>query len=62
MSFMLNCKEASRKVSEAEDRGLRFGERVGLWAHLSVCTACTNFNKQMALLRKAMQHHRDPRD
>ena len=62
MSFKLNCKEASRKISESGDRSLRFGERVGLWAHLSVCTACTNFNNQMALLRKAMQQYRDPRD
>jgi predicted anti-sigma-YlaC factor YlaD len=62
MAFMLNCKQASRKLSEAEDRKLGLGERVGLWAHLGMCTACTNFSKQVVVLRKAMQQYRDPRD
>ena len=59
---MLNCKQASRKLSEAEDRRLGLGERMGLWAHLKACGACNNFSRQVVLLRKAMQQYRDPRD
>lgn len=62
MSFLLNCREVSRKLSEAEDRSLGLGERMGLWMHLKACNACTNFSQQMALLRRAMQHYREPRD
>ncbi len=62
MAFKLTCKEASRKISEAEDRSLGVGERVSLWAHLGACTACIRFNEQVALLRKAMRQYRDPRE
>jgi hypothetical protein len=62
MSFKLNCREASRKLSEAEDRSLGLGERVGLWMHLKACDACTHFSRQVVTLRKAMQQYREPRD
>lgn len=62
MPFKLNCKQASRTLSEAEDRSLGLGERVSLWAHLRVCAACSNFSRQMVLLRKAMRQYDDPRD
>ncbi len=62
MLFMPTCREVSRKLSEAEDRSLGIGERAGLWVHLKACDACSNFSRQMTLLRTAMQRYRDPRD
>jgi len=53
--MMLTCKEVSHLVSQGLDRKLGFGERVALRLHLAICHGCTNFNKQMAFLRRAMQ-------
>jgi hypothetical protein len=62
MPFMPTCREASRKLSEAGDRSLGVGERMGLWMHLRACDACSNFSRQLALLHKAMQQYREPRE
>jgi hypothetical protein len=53
--MMLSCKEVTRLVSQGLDRRLPFGRRVALRVHLAVCDGCTNFSKQMAFLRKALQ-------
>jgi hypothetical protein len=53
--MMLTCKEVSRLVSQGLDRRLGFGERLALRVHLAICDGCTNFRKQVAFLRKAVQ-------
>lgn len=53
--LMPTCKEVHRLVSEAMDRELSLGERARVRLHLLVCGACTRFNGQMALLRRAMR-------
>jgi predicted anti-sigma-YlaC factor YlaD len=62
MRFKLTCKEAHRLVSEGLDRDLSIVERLRMRMHLTVCDACTNFNGQMALLRKAMHNLTVPDD
>jgi len=52
--MMLSCKQATRLVSQGLDRELGFTERVRLRVHLAICDGCTNFSKQVALLRRAM--------
>jgi predicted anti-sigma-YlaC factor YlaD len=52
--MILSCKEAARLVSQRLDRELGFGERVMLRVHLAICDGCTNFEDQVAFLRKAM--------
>jgi predicted anti-sigma-YlaC factor YlaD len=52
--MMLSCKQATRLVSQGLDRELGFTERVRLRIHLAICDGCTNFGKQVALLRQAM--------
>lgn len=56
---MLNCKEATHLMSEAQDRRLALGEQVQLKAHMLICTGCRNFNRQMHLLRQACKHYID---
>ena len=53
--MMLTCREVSRLVSQGLDRRLGFAQRVRLRVHLAVCDGCTNFSRQMQLLRKAVQ-------
>jgi len=52
---MLSCKEATRLVSEGLDRRLGLAERLGLRLHLAICDGCSNFKKQVGLLRRAIQ-------
>jgi hypothetical protein len=49
------CREVHRLVSEGMDRDLSLVERVRMRLHLMVCAACTRFNGQMDLLRRAMR-------
>lgn len=50
---MLNCKQATHLMSEAQDRKLALGERLPLRLHLLTCVGCRNFSKQMDFLRAA---------
>ena len=55
VGFKPTCKEIHRLASEGLDRKLTLVERIRMQLHLLVCTACTNFNGQMQLLRQAMR-------
>jgi predicted anti-sigma-YlaC factor YlaD len=50
---VLSCKEATRLMSEAQDRKLGLAERVQLEMHLAICKGCRNFDAQMLFLRRA---------
>ncbi len=52
--MILSCKEVTRLVSQDMDRRLPFGRRVALRVHFAICQGCTNFSRQMAFLRKAV--------
>lgn len=52
---MLSCKDASRLISEAQDRQLGRRERWGLRLHLWLCTSCARFERQILLMRKALR-------
>ena len=49
---MLNCKQSTHLLSEAQDRPLNTGERLQLEMHLLICQGCRNFRKQMDFLRR----------
>jgi hypothetical protein len=49
------CREVHRLVSEGMDRKLSMVERGRMRVHLVMCTACTRFNHQMDVLRKAVR-------
>jgi hypothetical protein len=51
----LNCREASRLVSQGLDRNLGFGERLALRVHLRICDGCDNFKKQVDFLRRTVK-------
>ena len=52
---MLSCREATRLLSEAQDRKLVLPEKLQLEIHLALCKGCRNFRKQMSFLREACQ-------
>lgn len=51
----LSCKEASRLMSQAEDRELSQPERAALAAHLAICKACRVASDQLQHLRRALR-------
>lgn len=54
MGLKPTCREVHRLVSEGLDRNLTLVERVRMRLHLMICDACTNFETQMQLIRRAM--------
>lgn len=55
---MLTCKDATRLLSEARERGLGLGERLSLRLHLMLCAGCNNFRKQLDFIGTAMRRYR----
>ena len=49
---MLNCREVTRLLSEAQERELTLKERLSLNIHLSWCSGCRTFSKQMQAIRQ----------
>ena len=54
----LSCKEASRAVSQAQERSLSAFERWKLRMHLTVCDHCTRFERQIRFMREALRKYR----
>jgi len=52
---MLTCKQASELISEHQERPLTRRERWGLRLHLAICISCRRFERQLALLRRALR-------
>jgi hypothetical protein len=55
---LLDCKEASRLISQEQDGPLTLKRRLLLRLHLMWCDACRNFVRQAAFLREAMRRYR----
>lgn len=51
----LSCKEATRLMSQSQDRALSLGERAALKLHLALCRGCRAVSEQFAFLRRALR-------
>ncbi len=52
---MMNCKQATRLISESQDQELSTRERIVLKVHTLMCSGCRNFRLHMHTLRQAMR-------
>lgn len=50
---MLDCKHNTELLSQGQDRQLTLRERMTMRLHLMMCKGCRNFEKQLAIIRKA---------
>jgi hypothetical protein len=50
---MMNCKQATRLMSQEMDRDLAAGDRLALRLHTLLCSGCARYREQMAFLRQA---------
>jgi hypothetical protein len=48
---MMNCKQATRLLSDSQERDLSLKERLTLKIHVMMCSGCNNFGLQMHMLR-----------
>jgi hypothetical protein len=53
MKPKLSCREVTRLLLLAEERRLSLPERMAVRFHLLICTGCTNFERQVQLMRRA---------
>jgi hypothetical protein len=51
----LNCREATRLMSEARERRLTRWEQAGLKIHLALCRYCRRYRRQLAYLRDVVK-------
>jgi hypothetical protein len=54
----VDCKQASRLISQEQDGALPLARRILLRWHLQWCEACRRFRLQAAFLRDAMRRYR----
>ncbi len=54
--MMLDCRHASQLISQSMEKRLGFRQRIALRIHLMMCDACTQFSRQMELLRLAIKN------
>ncbi len=47
----MNCRQATRALSDAQDRNVCLRVRVELKLHVMMCSRCRNFAEHMAVLR-----------
>lgn len=60
--MLMNCKDATRAISDGLDRHLSTSDRVKLRVHLFICHYCRNFVRQTRFLRRAASLHADKHD
>ena len=53
----LACREATRLMSQLEEREATPLERIRLRWHLAACDACSKFREQLDHLREAMRRY-----
>lgn len=59
---MLNCKEATELMSQAQDRPLGRVEACACASHLLLCRGCRSFNAQMASIRATARRGNPPKE
>jgi predicted anti-sigma-YlaC factor YlaD len=56
---MLSCEKVTELCSQELERQLGIRERAAIQAHLMMCSGCTNFRKQMKILRRITHAYAD---
>ena len=51
----MKCRQATRLISDAQERQLMTKEKIGLNLHLAICTQCRKVQRNCGTLRKLMK-------
>lgn len=52
---MMNCQQATKLISESQERALSLPEKMSLKMHVMMCSGCKNFSLQVPFLSQAMK-------
>jgi hypothetical protein len=52
---MLSCKDVTQLLSEAMDRSLPLGKRIGVRFHLLICKFCVRYERQLLQIRETVR-------
>ena len=52
---MLSCKDVTQLLSEAMDRSLPLGKRIGVRLHLLICKFCVRYERQLLQIRETVR-------
>ena len=53
---MISCKRASELTSKALDEPLTLREKILLWIHFAICSACRTFVQHARVLRRVFSN------
>ena len=56
---MMNCKDATKLMSERYERTLNLRERLTLNVHTAMCKGCSNYGEHLDMLRQATARLRE---
>lgn len=59
---MMNCQQATRLISESQERPLSLPEKLTLKMHVMMCSGCKNFSLQVPFLGKVMRAYANGKD
>lgn len=54
---MMNCQQATRLLSDAQERPLSIKQRAALKFHVMMCSGCRNFGTHMGSIRTLAQQY-----
>ncbi len=57
LARFINCRQAARLMSDAQERRLPLRDRIKLRLHLHWCVACTRYRQQVRFLRDALRRY-----
>lgn len=57
---MPSCKDISALLSQGMDQRLPLRKRLSIRLHVSMCSLCRRYEKQLHLLREGTHHYADP--
>ncbi|WP_369985746.1 zf-HC2 domain-containing protein [Thalassolituus sp.] len=56
---MLSCEQATRLLSESQERSLTLSEKMNLKVHTAMCSGCRNFGRQLTSLRELIRQDKE---
>lgn len=56
---MISCKQATELISKSADEPLTTHEKLSLFFHMKLCTACVNFRDQVLSIRSFFRKGKD---
>lgn len=59
MLLMPTCKQAAALLIASEDRSIGLDDAARLRLHVLACKTCSNFERQLLVMRSAMQRWRE---